>query len=92
MWPHGHGYSGGPVRVRLGVPLASQRYLSATRWKSVFYWTGRCVGDDDVSGYQPNHEIDRVRWVPYKDALSLMTYEHDRDTLREARKVRGCQR
>jgi 8-oxo-dGTP pyrophosphatase MutT (NUDIX family)/phosphohistidine phosphatase SixA len=76
------------LRVRLGVPLASQRYLTSTRWKTVFYWTGRCVGDDDVSGYRPNHEIDEVRWVPYDEALSLMTYPHDRDTLRAARKVR----
>jgi 8-oxo-(d)GTP phosphatase len=76
------------LRVRLGVPLASQRYLSSTRWKTVFYWTGRCVGDDDVSGYRPNHEIDEVRWVPYDEALSLMTYEHDRGTLQAARKVR----
>jgi 8-oxo-(d)GTP phosphatase len=76
------------LRIRLGVPLASQRYPLEARWKTVFYWTARCVGDDDVSGYQPNHEIDEVRWVPYNDALALMTYEHDRDTLRAARKVR----
>jgi 8-oxo-dGTP diphosphatase len=76
------------LRVRLGIPLASQRYLTGARWKTVFYWTGRCVDDDDVSGYRPNHEIDNVRWVPYDDALSLLTYDRDRETLREARKVR----
>ncbi len=76
------------LRIRLGVPLASQRYLTGSRWKTVFYWTGRCVGDDDVSGYRPNHEVDKVLWVPYNDALGLMTYERDRDTLRAARKVR----
>jgi 8-oxo-dGTP pyrophosphatase MutT (NUDIX family)/phosphohistidine phosphatase SixA len=78
------------LRVRLGVPLASQRYPvnGSTRSKTVFYWVGRCVGDDDVSGYPANHEIDRVRWVGYNDALPLLTYNRDRDTLRETRKVR----
>jgi 8-oxo-dGTP pyrophosphatase MutT (NUDIX family)/phosphohistidine phosphatase SixA len=76
------------LRVRLGVPLASQRYLASSRWKTVFYWAGRAVGDDDVSGYLPNHEIDEVRWVAYDEALALLTYDHDRGTLRAARKVR----
>ena len=77
------------LRVRLGVPLASQRYpASASRSKTVYYWTGRVVGDDDVGGYAPNHEIDRVSWVGYNDALALLTYDRDRDMLRAARKAR----
>jgi 8-oxo-dGTP diphosphatase len=77
------------LRVRLGVPLASQRYpASASRSKTVYYWTGRVVGDDDVSGYAPNHEIDGVRWVGYDKALALLTYDRDRDMLRAARKAR----
>ena len=77
------------LRVRLGVPLASQRYpISGARSKTVHYWVGRCVHDDDVSGYDPNHEIDGVRWVRTEDALDLLTYDRDKQTLREARKVR----
>jgi 8-oxo-dGTP diphosphatase len=77
------------LRVRLGVPLSSQRYpVSDARWKTVDYWVGRCVGDDDVAGYEPNHEIDGVRWVRAKDALGLLTYDRDQQTLREARQVR----
>ena len=77
------------LRVRLGVPLSSQRYpVNGARSKTVHYWVGRCVGDDDVAGYDPNHEIDGVRWVPTKDALDLLTYDRDQQTLREARKVR----
>lgn len=77
------------LRVRLGVPLASQRYpVSGSRSKTVDYWTGRCVGDDDVSGYAANSEIDKVRWVPYEKALGMLTYDRDGQTLREARKVR----
>jgi 8-oxo-dGTP pyrophosphatase MutT (NUDIX family)/phosphohistidine phosphatase SixA len=74
------------LHVRLGVRLEGQRYPVADgRTKSVSYWTGRVVGDDDVSRYRPNAEIDEVRWVPYDEALGLLSYDHDRDTLREAR-------
>lgn len=76
------------VRVRLGAPLASQRYPNGARMKSVHYWVGRVVGDDDVSGYPLNDEIDAVEWVPYDQALERLTYEHDVDTLREAKKLR----
>jgi 8-oxo-dGTP diphosphatase len=77
------------LQVRLGVPLASQRYpVSGSRSKTVDYWAGRCVGDDDVSGYAANSEIDKVRWVPYEKALGMLTYDRDQATLREARKVR----
>ena len=52
------------------------------------YWVGRAVGDDDVSGYAVNTEIDDVEWVAYDEALDRLTYPHDRETLREAGKVR----
>jgi 8-oxo-(d)GTP phosphatase len=77
------------LHVRLGPPLASQRYpVTGGRMKTVSYWTGRVVGDPDVSGYRPNAEIDRVAWVPYDEARTRLSYEHDRDTLREAYPVR----
>jgi len=76
------------VAIRLGPPLGDQTYptnMNGTgRLKLVHYWVGRAVGDDDVSKYLVNHEIDDVRWVPVEDAPALMTYEHDRDTLAEA--------
>lgn len=76
------------VHVRLGPPLSSQRYPVARRMKTVHYWTGRVVGDDDVSTYRPNDEIDAVAWVRLDEAPALLTYDHDRDTLAEALKVR----
>jgi 8-oxo-dGTP pyrophosphatase MutT (NUDIX family)/phosphohistidine phosphatase SixA len=77
------------LRVRLGPPLAGQRYtMDNGTQKAVSYWTGRVVGDDDVSGYAANNEIDAVEWVPYDKALDRLTHPHDRDTLREAAKVR----
>jgi 8-oxo-dGTP diphosphatase len=62
--------------------------VSGGRWKTVSYWVGRAVGSDDVSGYRPNAEIDQVAWVPADEARDLLTYDHDRDTLREARAER----
>jgi 8-oxo-dGTP pyrophosphatase MutT (NUDIX family)/phosphohistidine phosphatase SixA len=74
------------VHVRLGPPLAGQRYSNGSRMKAVSYWQGWAVGDDDVSGYRVNDEIDDVAWVPVDKAFDLLTYPRDRDTLAEARK------
>lgn len=77
------------LHVRLGPPLGSQRYPNGGgRMKTVFYWTGRVVGDDDVSGYQVNDEIDEVAWVDVDKAFERLTYPHDEDTLREALRLR----
>jgi 8-oxo-(d)GTP phosphatase len=77
------------LHVRLGPPLSGQRYpIAGGRMKSVSYWAGRVVGDDDVSGYRPNAEIDQVGWIGYDAASERLSYEHDRDTLREARPLR----
>ena len=73
------------LRIRLGPRLPTQRYpLGRTRHKVVHYWTARVVGSDDVSGYQPNAEIDRVRWVSRKKARRLLSYDFDRQTLADA--------
>ena len=72
------------LRVRLGVPLADQRYPIRAGTKRVHYWVGRAVGDGDVSGYEPNAEIDEVGWFPIDKARRRLTYEFDVDTLDEA--------
>ena len=72
------------LRVRLGVPLTSQRYPIKAGTKLVHYWVGRAVGDRDVSGYEPNAEIDEVAWFPIDKARHRLTYEFDVDTLDEA--------
>ena len=77
------------LHVRLGPALTGQRYpVAGGRMKSVFYWAGRAVGDDDVSGYRPNAEIDDVRWVPYDDALDCSATTTTGTRLREARPMR----
>lgn len=76
------------LHVRLGPPLPAQRYPVGRRMKTVHYWTGRVVGPDDVSGYRPNDEVDRVAWVGIDEAADRLTHDYDRDTLAAARKVR----
>ena len=74
------------VHVRLGTPLADQRYpVDGSRSKTVHYWVGWPVGDDDVSGYLVNDEIDDVVWLPYDAAMTRLTYGRDQSTLAEAR-------
>jgi 8-oxo-dGTP diphosphatase len=72
------------VQVRLGVPLASQRYPVRAGTKLVHYWVGRPIGDRDVGGYEPNAEIDEVAWFPVDKARRRLTYRFDIDTLDEA--------
>jgi len=70
--------------IRLGVPLPTQSYATGsagTTPKTVHYWAARAVGGEDVSGYRPNAEIDQVAWVPYEEALTRLSYDHDRDLL-----------
>lgn len=76
------------LHVRLGPPLGSQRYSTGGRMKTVHYWNARAVGDDDVSGYVGNEEIDEVAWVEADQASQLLTYDYDRVTLAAARKQR----
>jgi len=72
------------LNVRLGPPLSGQRYQVKEGMKTVRYWTGRVVGDEDVSSYEPNAEIDEVAWLDVDKARRRLTYEHDVDTLDEA--------
>ncbi|WP_109507760.1 NUDIX hydrolase [Nocardioides speluncae] len=76
------------IDIRLGPPLRVQRYSTGARMKTVHYWVARAVGEDDVSRYLPNHEIDQVVWAPYDDAMQLLSYPYDRETLRESLTVR----
>ena len=80
------------LRVRLGPPLDAQRYPTAGRMKRVHYWAARVVGDDDVGRYVPNDEIDEVAWLPWEKAEARLTYDHDRDTLAQARPLRRSTR
>jgi len=76
------------LHVRLGPPLPDQHYPVRGGSKRVHYWVGRVVGSDDVGSYLVNSEIDEVRWVPRKQARSLLSYDMDRETLAQAEPLR----
>ena len=72
------------VPVVLGRPLDPLCYpVAGGRTKFVQYWSAQVVGDGDVSSYQPNEEIDQVRWVRFGKALRRLSYDHDRDLLEQ---------
>jgi 8-oxo-dGTP pyrophosphatase MutT (NUDIX family)/phosphohistidine phosphatase SixA len=79
------------VHIRLGAPLSDQSYEvrnGSSRVKLVHYWVGRAREEDhDVTAYEPNDEIDDVRWVDADLARSTLTHDHDRHTLDEALQV-----
>jgi 8-oxo-dGTP pyrophosphatase MutT (NUDIX family)/phosphohistidine phosphatase SixA len=66
------------VEIRLDRPLPPQVYVvSGGRVKTVHYWIGRVLGDDDVAGYEVNDEIDEVAWFGFDKARSRLTYTDD---------------
>jgi 8-oxo-dGTP pyrophosphatase MutT (NUDIX family)/phosphohistidine phosphatase SixA len=66
------------VEIRLSRPLPRQLYLvSGGRTKHVHYWTGRVMGDPDVSAYAANSEIDQVAWMGFDKARRMLTYADD---------------
>jgi 8-oxo-dGTP diphosphatase len=77
------------VEIRLGLPLLPQLYaVGGGRAKQVHYWVGHVVGDDDVSGYQINDEVDELAWFDLDAAKERLTYGDDIDLLEQYRGVR----
>ncbi len=70
------------VEIRLGRPLRPQLYVvSGGRDKMVHYWVGHVLGDDDLSSYQVNDEIDDLGWFSLEAAAEQLTYLDDIDLL-----------
>ncbi len=63
--------------IRLGLPLPTQVYLVKGNQKTVNYWMGTILEGE----FTPNSEVDEIRWVNYKAAKKLLTYDHDIDVL-----------
>ncbi|OIV36890.1 hypothetical protein BIV57_13805 [Mangrovactinospora gilvigrisea] len=61
-------------RVRLGPPLPSVEYpLDCGRLKYVRWWAGRSVDGE----FAPNHEVDRMVWLPMDEARDALTHPRD---------------
>ena len=70
------------LRCRLGEELPPVHYRdNKGREKAVRYWL--MEPEPGAAPFTPNHEVDEMRWVSPADAARLLSYEHDRELLRE---------
>ncbi|HLX18526.1 MAG TPA: NUDIX hydrolase [Gaiellaceae bacterium] len=67
------------LRCELEDEVGATEYTDAKdRPKRVRYWRMRVIADD---GFEPNEEVDELRWVAAAAAADLLTYERDRKLL-----------
>jgi 8-oxo-dGTP pyrophosphatase MutT (NUDIX family) len=66
------------IHAELEDPLPEVRYRDhKDRPKVVRYWRMRPV--DEPDHFRPNDEVDEILWCPLAEAVSRLTYDHDRD-------------
>ena len=70
------------LRCTLGPELATTEYRdNKGRPKVVRYW----LMDVESGRFEPNDEVDEVRWLRVAEAIEALTYDRDREVLR------GCE-
>jgi 8-oxo-dGTP pyrophosphatase MutT (NUDIX family)/phosphohistidine phosphatase SixA len=78
------------ARVVVGRPLGHSHYAVDGRPKRVQYWSLQWASGD----FRPNHEVDRVDWVPIEKAADRLTADRDGfvvdEFLRDPRLTRAC--
>jgi hypothetical protein len=62
---------------RAGPELPSTSYEVDAGRKVVRYWAMRATG----GSFEPNHEVDEVRWVTPGEAARLLDHDHDRHVI-----------
>ena len=68
--------------ARLGAELPGAAYTdSHGRPKTVRYWALRPTG----GAFEPDDEVDEIRWLPLDEAIGAVSYDRDRDVLRAVR-------
>jgi 8-oxo-dGTP diphosphatase len=68
------------LRCTLGRELEPVHYTDHKgRPKTVRYW----VMEIESGEFEPNDEVDEVRWLAPVDAAQLLTYGHDRALMQE---------
>jgi 8-oxo-dGTP pyrophosphatase MutT (NUDIX family) len=65
------------LTVVTGRRSVSTRYPVPEGVKHVDYWLMRAVGGE----FEPNREVDELRWVSVGDACTLLSHDHDRDVV-----------
>ena len=70
------------LRCRLVRELPAIRYTdNRGRPKLVRYWLMELEGDP-AAGFEPNDEVDELRWLLPAEAAGLLTYERDAGLVR----------
>ena len=70
------------LRCRLGRELEPVTYNDRKgRLKAVRYWLMEPEGDGT---FEPNDEVDEMRWLSPADAVGVLSYPHDRELVRSA--------
>ncbi len=68
------------LRCTLGRELSSTSYRDQKgRAKIVRYW----LMEPQAGDFEPNREVDEIRWLNPSAAADLLTYEHDKQLVRE---------
>ena len=68
------------LRCRLGHELPPTSYRDPKgRAKVVRYWMMEPLDGE----FAPSREVDEMRWLPAREARDVLSYEHDRELLRE---------
>jgi 8-oxo-dGTP diphosphatase len=69
------------LRCTLLRELPSTEYSVRDRPKIVRYWL---MSVDSDPGFEPNDEVDELRWLSAADAAALLTYDRDKEVLEAA--------
>jgi 8-oxo-dGTP diphosphatase len=70
-------------RSHLGRRLTAVSYPVEQGIKKVRYWTARTVSGE----FNPNSEVDELKWLPVAEAIKELGYPHDRKVLRRFTKL-----
>ena len=70
------------LRCELGEELSPTYYDDRKgRSKAVRYWL--MTPEEEEFEFEPNEEVDELRWLTPSEATELLTYEHDSDLAQE---------
>ena len=68
-------------RCRLGPKLPSTRYRDSRGRRKVVRWWRMTI---EAGEFEPNREVDEIRWLLPEDAAALLTYDRDLPVLESA--------
>lgn len=69
------------VRAKLDLRLQTIRYKVSKGKKAVHYWRGTPISQDVR---HPDQEVERAEWFPAKTAIKQVSYDDEREVIREA--------